>query len=333
MKDVFCSSCGGKLAEGALFCQQCGTKVNRAENVQIKHNDTSKSLDREALKIYLGDVLALECIVNRYAKKSKQQNDDIAWIQRNNYTQSYVLNNDRNYHAYFLYDGKNIGVLTAYHGKRIEYSNSYTDTEWTIVEDVLKIIDQKETWYEFVSSAYGFFEGNKKRKKFKEDFLKAYADFKRKAPAGYQRNIQRSADLIYHNKLLCKEWDQAKVLLQKLYKVNIIPQSFRNDIYAIFYLHNFVTTSNLSLETALLHYNLEEIKAKLDTIIQQQQEIIINQAITIAQNRTLCEQNQKQLEKLSNIEDNSYYAAQYAEIGARNAEAAAWIGLANYIGK
>ena len=73
----------------------------------------------------------------------------------------------------------------------------------------------------------------------------------------------------------------------------------------------------------MLHYNLEEIKSKLDTIIEQQKEIIVNQAIAIAQNKTICEQNQKQLEKSSNIETNSYCAAQYAEIGARNAEAAA----------
>ena len=56
----------------------------------------------------------------------------------------------------------------------------------------------------------------------------------------------------------------------------------------------------------------------------------------IAQNQTICEQNQLQLqklEKLANIENNTYNAAQYAEIAAKNAEAAAWIGLANYIGK
>lgn len=87
----------------------------------------------------------------------------------------------------------------------------------------------------------------------------------------------------------------------------------------------------MSFETALLHYNLEEIKAKLDTIIAQQQEIIINQSIMMAQNREICEQNQKKLARLASIESNTHNAAQYAEIAARNAEASAWIGAANYI--
>jgi hypothetical protein len=330
---MFCSNCGSELAEGAVFCHQCGAKVNGAANtVQRNQIDTSKGLEREALRIYLSDVLALECIVNQFSKRASQLNNDISWIERNNYSQAYMLSNI-NYHAYFLYDGNNFGVLTTERGDRIERSNCYDDTVWTRAEDILKIINVNNTWEEFVPCTYGIFEAKKKRKMFKEQFLDAYADFKRKAPAGYQMNLEKVSEMNHKHKMLCKEWDEAKSLLQKFYQVNIIPESFRNDLYAIFYLHNFVTTSNMSFETALLHYNLEEIKAKLDTIIKQQQEIIINQAITIAQNKTICEQNQRQLEKLSNIESNSYYAAQYAEIAAKNAEAAAWIGLANYIGK
>ena len=78
------------------------------------------------------------------------------------------------------------------------------------------------------------------------------------------------------------------------------------------------------------------LKTKLDKIIIQQQEIIINQAQLLAQNQTICEQNKRQLtelERLANIENNTAHAAQYAEIAARNAETATWISLANYISK
>ena len=86
-----------------------------------------------------------------------------------------------------------------------------------------------------------------------------------------------------------------------------------------------------TLTTALLHFDLNEIKKKLDKIIAQQEEIIIQQAINNAQNQQLLRQNQQQLEYLSTIESNTSQAAQYAEIAANNAEACAWIGMANYI--
>ena len=92
-------------------------------------------------------------------------------------------------------------------------------------------------------------------------------------------------------------------------------------------------SSQGTLSEALLHYDLKQIKDKLDKIIDQQQEIIINQAIIATQNKQLIQQKQDMLKSLSSIERNTYQASQYAEIAASNAEACAWIGLANYIRK
>ena len=128
------------------------------------------------------------------------------------------------------------------------------------------------------------------------------------------------------------ELDKACNLLQKAYQVNIIPMQFRN-LYTIYYLHEFISTSRESLSAALLHCDLNEIKAKLDKIIAQQQEVIIQQAIIASQNNQLLQQNKLQLERLASIESNTTQAGQYAEIAAVNAETCAWIGLANYIDK
>lgn len=45
----------------------------------------------------------------------------------------------------------------------------------------------------------------------------------------------------------------------------------------------------------------------------------------------MIEQNQQTLNKLASVEGNTERAAQYPEIASNNAEACAWIGLANYI--
>lgn len=127
-----------------------------------------------------------------------------------------------------------------------------------------------------------------------------------------------------------KEFQQAEQLLERIYSVNIVPKQFR-DLYAVHYLYDFVTTSNESLTTALMNYNLEQIKQKLDTIIEQQREIILNQAIQISQNEKLIKQNQQQINQLARIEQNTEKADTYSKIAASNAEACAWIGLAQYI--
>ena len=118
--------------------------------------------------------------------------------------------------------------------------------------------------------------------------------------------------------------------MQTAYSANIIPQQYRN-IHAVWFIHDFITTSSETLSSALLHCDLDEIKQKLDTIIEQQKEIIINQSVMMAQNEELISQNQQTLNKLASIETNTAKAGQYAKIAANNAEACAWIGIAKYI--
>lgn len=127
-----------------------------------------------------------------------------------------------------------------------------------------------------------------------------------------------------------EEIEKAKKLLDEAYSVNLIPHQFRN-IYAIWFIHDYVSTSNETLTSAFLHCDMDSIKNKLDTIINQQREIIMNQAILASQNREIMEQNQKALKHLADIEGNTAIAAQYSQIAANNAEACAWIGAANYL--
>ena len=134
-----------------------------------------------------------------------------------------------------------------------------------------------------------------------------------------------------------KELQEASALLEKEYSLNIIPGKFRS-LAAIYYFCDYFNTSNETLGNILFHLDLDEIKKKLDTVIQNQEQIIINQAIQIAQNQELINQNQRILGTLceiadtsAQIEQNTVDAAQWAKIAANNAEACAWIGAANYI--
>jgi hypothetical protein len=124
------------------------------------------------------------------------------------------------------------------------------------------------------------------------------------------------------------EIDEISNQLEQAYSANIIPRPFRN-IQGIYYLYDYLSTSNQSLSEALLQCNLEAIKNKLDNVIKQQGEYIIQQAQA---NAALYEQNQSILNSLidlnskaddlnskaDSIASNTSMAAKYAQISATN---------------
>ncbi|SEK99239.1 hypothetical protein SAMN02910353_01667 [Ruminococcus sp. YRD2003] len=99
-------------------------------------------------------------------------------------------------------------------------------------------------------------------------------------------------------------------LLAKAYSANIIPQQFRN-IQGVYYLYDYLSTSNQSLSEALMQANLESIKQKMDKMIQLQSVQIIQQAQTNAKLGQLIEISE-------DIRMNTALAAKYAEIAAIN---------------
>lgn len=109
--------------------------------------------------------------------------------------------------------------------------------------------------------------------------------------------------------------------LQNAYSANIIPLQFRN-IQGVYYLYDYLSTSNESLTSALMQANLEAIKQKLDKLIALQGEMIIRQAqanqILFEQNQKILEKDQQILETAQGIENNTFVAAQYAKISAVN---------------
>lgn len=346
---MFCYKCGCQIADNARFCPNCGASQD-ATNTLVQSE--SKDLDREAIQIYLSNILGLECIKikldNDYAVFSKQ----LKYEEDNNYIQNFKFGSG---YIWLLYNGVfQVGVfrendsILAYTGEflnreQMREGNGFVDYVygqrivehrgtfcWGIIDDKsLPIMKDPSFWSDVGGS--NFISQKLLRSNARDVFLEVYSRFKNTAPPKYEKRLKEVV-VPLRNKVqgVSDEWKKANELLQEAYSINIIPQQYRN-IHAIWFIHDFIKTSNESLTTALLHCNLDEIKQKLDTIIYQQKEIIINQAIMMAQNDKLIEQNQSSLSKLASIEQNTERATKYAEIASNNAEACAWINLANYI--
>lgn len=338
---MYCSKCGHRVSDDALFCQRCGAQIYKVEanNTYVQPRNNSTELDREALKIYLGDVLSLECIKAQLEKQIVDLNREITNLNGNNYYQRYPVSSNNSYaYIHLFFDGERCYLAYVDDSYGGVYLNQYLNTDpnyrcfrWMPVEGNLKSLKFSSEWRYAALSIGGFFDNLSRKSEAKEKFFQVYEKFKVAAPVQYKANLREINELKKVQRGVEEELDEARRLLGKAYAVNIIPESFRNKLYAIYYLHSFICTSNESLTTALLHCDLDEIKMKLDKIIQQQQAIIIQQAVMTAQNQQLLQQNKMQLEHLARIESNTDRAAQYAEIAANNAEACAWIGIANYV--
>lgn len=126
---------------------------------------------------------------------------------------------------------------------------------------------------------------------------------------------------------LQKEINKADALLQKAYSVNIVPAPYRN-IQAVFYLYEYLSTSYETIQNALWHCNFKEMK--MEVVIQQQSDMLLEQAVQSARLEDMRTQNLRLLQHAAATERNTALAAQYSRIAANNAEANAWIGLANY---
>lgn len=111
------------------------------------------------------------------------------------------------------------------------------------------------------------------------------------------------------------EIEKVDKLLKENYDVNIIPGKYRDE-YTIVYLYDWFSTSRADdLDMALNTYVLEEIKDRLDDVINNQADIILEQSIIAANQERQLETQEQQYASLSDklhrmdmaLEDQNVY--------------------------
>lgn len=109
------------------------------------------------------------------------------------------------------------------------------------------------------------------------------------------------------------------VQLSKAYELNLIPKPFRN-LYGVYYLYDYLSTSQESLTDALLHLDLEQIKDKLDHVIAQQSEQILRAAVQSAQLAHIQKQFDQLIDTVQSISTDTAEIARYSAISAAHLE-------------
>ena len=350
MANFTCDICGGAIkmqgSQGGV-CQTCGmeydleairAKVNAAQQQAVQpaviqpapQNAPQDAMDRESLLIYLNDLRTMETIVLNSDKSTEEYEKKVSY-----------------YNGLMLKQKKDLETAV---NKDKELENSGTRESSYQNKAIVCFIICALSFLLDLSFAYQRKDHSTLLKLFLVVavvflifglvFLRKYRSDKELYESARARDIERSKKEVevlekeYDKKVrnyekwkdrkseiddVLKEKNDISEMLKEAYDANIIPLQFRT-IEGVYYLYDYLSTSNQTLAEALLQANLEAIKQRLEQVIATQGKLIIEQQQTNAQLANIQQTNQQILETAKQTAANTAQAAQYAQIAATNTE-------------
>lgn len=179
---------------------------------------------------------------------------------------------------------------------------------------------------------------NKKIDKENEEIYKRNLERYNQA-AVYDTSRRNSALPGLQNELAkCKrEISSANSLLEKAYSANVIAKQYRDIYVAVYLCKYFKSSGEDDVDSVLKLFVLEQIKARLDIVIAQQSETIVNQrAIMAQQDAAIAQQNRHNAEMkqyAQQIASSQEEQRQYLSMIETNTAATAFFVTADYINR
>ena len=134
---------------------------------------------------------------------------------------------------------------------------------------------------------------------------------------------------------LKEKLEEAKKLRNDAYSVNIIPSRYRS-VHAAYYLYDYFNTCRENdLDKVIQTMLLDEIIQRMDKLIIQNQEIILNQRMQLAmlesQNQMLAENHREEMKQLARMETNQERQLDYLHMIEANQEVTNFFLAVDYI--
>lgn len=348
---MFCSRCGKKITDDSRYCQFCGHKVINEQSTECEETnqidyqrqinlDKDTELDRNALLLYLEDLLNLEVTLEELEEKKKiitQKNNEL--MESLGY-RAFKIYDDRNYYIHFWVDEGKIYILTynvgGYEmifvepldhrvlfgndkrwGTNFDKNNGYKPyLLWREVTSMHRRLEKKPVlsvnkWSRIYTDGervgYAFeYSGLWEAYNYHDAvaaFKKYYELMKANGIEYYDNDCKECSLMKVDVDYIDRQLIEGKRILDNLYGLNIIPRIFRN-VYSIYFINDYIRTSTESIQSAFLHLDLDTIKKQLGEVISQQREIICNQAIIQAQNEEIIKKNTEMLNRLAMVNDS-----------------------------
>lgn len=137
--------------------------------------------------------------------------------------------------------------------------------------------------------------------------------------------------------MLNQQLADAQKLRAGVYSVNVIPSRYRN-IHVAYYLFDYFSTCRESdLDKIIQTMLLDEIIQRMDTIIHQNEEIMLNQRIQLALqeegNRSAAEHHREEMRRIAGMERNLELQADYQQMIVQNQVVTNFLLAAEYLRK
>jgi len=115
---------------------------------------------------------------------------------------------------------------------------------------------------------------------------------------------------------------KARILRENIYDVNIIPTQYR-DIYSAYYLYDYFKSGRENdLDKIIQTMLLDEIRRQLQTVVMQNEQILLNQRMQIAlqekNNEMLAANHEQEMRQLAKMESNQQLQKDYQKMIMEN---------------
>lgn len=328
---MFCVNCGKEINDNQKFCRYCGAKnefgINlTSSNSEILNNTKPQQMNtifnRDVLNNYMYNIRTLEVVKSELLA---QKQNILYRISNLGYGQNmYEPSADGESIMYAIFGGGGFIVAVLVIGTLLKE----TVGEWFDWKDFLSglmtfliigtiLIAGGYIIYELYSAA------NEKQN---------YVYRKKQDEIRVENELKEKSALEEISNELDEEINKTDKLLNEAYSVNLIPSKYRN-VYAAYFLYDYISTSTATLSEALLHCDLDTIIEKLKTVIEQQSEMIMELAAANAKNEAIIQQNEQMLQHAIQTENNTALAAQYSQIAATNSKVTAYCQMVQFLEK
>ncbi|MBR5514783.1 MAG: zinc ribbon domain-containing protein [Clostridia bacterium] len=331
---MFCVNCGKEIESKQKFCSACGTK-NRScisketDRILTTKEDSVSSVDsnrintvfnRDVLTNYLNNLQTLEFAKKRLTEEKENMESRISSLCRPGFIKARNKLSDYSMHFGIIVFMAALFLIAMWIGNALNgegfFSTFNNEIEPLVIfAEIVSVIIAVVTFIYIISDHIS--DGKRIKNETK-------AEKERLTEEGKEKEL-----LEKRLPLITEDLNKTSHLLDDAYTINIIPAKYRN-IYGIYFLYEYISTSVVSLSEALYHCDLDEISKKLDVVIEQQKVAILEMARANALNEQMVRQNEKMLKHAIAIENNTALAAQYVRVAAVNSNTIASLQTYKY---
>ena len=307
--------------------------------------ERGKSMDREAMVLYLGQLRDLEiakaALPEKYAIRKQQfyqTQNDLKSVRYESVPEEIPFQETKS-PIIFVIVGIVISIVLIAMSWNAFHNNEGLDFTYYLYMLTIPII--------FITiglSRAGDSNRVKKAKLKRDREIEEITTLNREIENHHNENIKKANNLAwdFHNEteMYRKNRREISSLLKSLYSMNILPSQYRT-LPAICYIYDYMSTSQATFEDTLMHEHMENgiqrLESKMDQMLDRLEDILYETRMLrgdvqglARQNEQIIRQNQQMLSNLQSIQTNTKDAAMYAELGANYGEVNAFFSAANY---